>query len=89
MGISVKEANSIIEQWEKELFINANDHVIDYISECYLNSVSSIITVKNHNQKIFINGDDYGTRQLAIFILLNTDEQSEVYIDGKDIFDWN
>lgn len=61
----------------------------EFIRSAILESVSNIITFRSGKTMISVNCDDYGIDYIINFILKNSDDSPDVFIDGVNIFDFD
>lgn len=60
----------------------------EYIRQCLMESVSPVVKIDYHNGIVlFMSFDDYGMRDI-VKASHDYGNEADVYIDGKNIFDW-
>jgi len=60
----------------------------EYIRQCLLDSVSPVIRIDYRNGTVLcINRDDYGMNEI-IRASHEYGNEADMYIDGRNIFDW-
>ncbi len=82
-----------LKQLESAIYSALEDLMLEdtkeFIRSALLDSVSSVITFRSGKAMISVNCDDYGLDYVINFILKNSDDSPDVFIDGVDIFDFD
>lgn len=81
-------AETLLEAYEDMLFGRYLEEEDNYIRKCIMDSVSPVIRIDYRNGiSLSVNRDDYAINDIIRLTHFYNNEAA-VYIDGRDIFDW-